>query len=68
MLRNTATKVRESGLDDADLAEEIRDLEATGRLFDEHSVSERDVKYMKQRSYSSMRSRDEAKRRIQRNG
>lgn len=66
MLRNTAAKVRESGLDDADLAEEVRDLEATGRLFDERSVSDRDVKYMKQRAYSSMRSRDEAKRRIQR--
>lgn len=66
VLRNTAAKVRESGLDDADLAEEVRDLEATGRLFDERSVSDRDVKYMKQRAYSSMRSRDEAKRRIQR--
>ena len=66
MLRGTAAKMRGSGLEDEELGEEVRDLEASCALFDEEVVSERDVKYLKQRVYSSMRSRHDSKGRYRR--
>lgn len=43
--------------DDPEVAEELRDLEATAQRFLVREVDEADVKYMKQRSYSTHRSR-----------
>lgn len=58
--RRTLASVRErlAELDDPDgeLAEELRDLERTAERFRQEEVSEADVKYMKQRSYSTHRS------------
>ncbi|HSG06771.1 MAG TPA: VWA domain-containing protein, partial [Longimicrobiales bacterium] len=49
--------VENSGVADAAVAEEVRDLELMAAPFHERQVSEADVKYMKQRAYSSHRSR-----------
>lgn len=47
----------EAHLGDADVDEELRDLERMALSFDDRAVSLSDVKYMKQRAYSSHRSR-----------
>ena len=45
---------------DADVGEEVRDLEAMAMSFDEQHLSPSDIKYMKQRAYSAHRSRRES--------
>lgn len=65
-LRERARQIRESGLSDDLLAEELADLESSAELFDLRSFEERDVKYLKQRHYSSMRSRHSGKDRYRR--
>lgn len=45
------------GMDDAAVVEEIEDIARSAESFHERSVSEMDVKYMKQRSYSTHRSK-----------
>jgi Ca-activated chloride channel family protein len=66
MLRDTASKVRDAGMEDPCLEEELQDLESSSALFEERTVSAQDAKYLKQRAYSSMRSRHEGKRRYRR--
>jgi hypothetical protein len=61
-----ARKLRTSGLDDGVVREELADLDATARQFEEESVSVADIKYMKQRAYSTHRSREESKKRFRR--
>jgi Ca-activated chloride channel homolog len=65
-LYSAARTIRESGLADELAAEEAADLETSAALFERQAVEERDVKYMKQRAYSSMRSRHEGKGRYRR--
>lgn len=65
-LRSAIRMIREAGLDDALVAEEAADLERTVELFKRGAVEARDVKYLKQRAYSSMRSRHEGKGRYRR--
>ena len=52
--------VENSGVADAAVAEEVRDLELMAAPFQDRHVSAADVKYMKQRAYSSHRSRRES--------
>jgi Ca-activated chloride channel family protein len=61
-----ARKLRTSGLDDGVVREELADLDATAQRFEEESVSMADIKYMKQRAYSTHRSREESKKRFRR--
>lgn len=49
--------VAEAHLGDADVAEELHDLERMALSFDDHAVNQADVKYLKQRAYSGHRSR-----------
>jgi hypothetical protein len=53
---------------DEQLAEELRDLEQVAGLFDAQHVAASDVKYMKQRSHSTHRSRDSERARYRRTG
>ncbi len=52
--------------DDGEIAEEMRDLLRTAEAFEEDRVSSADVKYMKQRAYSTSRSRRGSLRRFKR--
>jgi Ca-activated chloride channel family protein len=65
-LRSYRYRLDESGLDDAELREEARDLEAIADSFDAASVTASDVKYMKQRAYTRNRSRSNQVRRFKR--
>lgn len=56
-LRSYRGLVERSGIDDATVAEEVRDLEGMVMSFEDQQVSQADVKYMKQRAYSAHRSR-----------
>ena len=56
-LRTCAERVEASGLDDADLLEEARDLEGMAASFDQRALDAADVKYMSQRAYARGRSR-----------
>lgn len=47
-------------LDDAQVAEELRDLESMAMSFEDEQVSAADIKYLKQRAYSAHRSRRES--------
>ncbi|MDP2955035.1 MAG: VWA domain-containing protein [Longimicrobiales bacterium] len=60
MLRSYAPAVQQSGIQDADVEEELRDLESSALSFDQQHLSAGDVKYMKQRAYSAHRSRRES--------
>jgi Ca-activated chloride channel family protein len=66
LLRDAADKLRAQGLDDAALQEEAEDLEGMVDSFAARSVSMADIKYMKQRAYSSHRSRRESLERYRR--
>lgn len=59
-LREVVERGRALAADDEELAEELRDLERTAERFEVREVSSADVKYMKQRSYSTERSRRES--------
>jgi Ca-activated chloride channel family protein len=65
-LRSYRSVVAASGMHDADLDEEARDLEGMVASFVVRQVSEADVKYMKQRAYSRHRSRGEQVERYRR--
>ncbi len=65
-LRDVVAYARSTGLEDPAVMEEIGDLEASAELFDQQTVSEADEKYMKQRVYSSDRSRRESIQRYRR--
>ena len=56
-LRSYGARVEASGLDDADLLEEARDLEGMAESFDARVLEAADVKYMSQRAYARGRSR-----------
>lgn len=58
--------VDRSGIQDASVAEEVQDLEGMVQRFQDQQVTEADVKYMKQRSYSAHRSRREGVERFRR--
>jgi Ca-activated chloride channel homolog len=57
ILRETARKLREAGLDDAQLAEHASDLAVLSESFAAHMVSDADRKYMHQRAYNARRGR-----------
>jgi len=59
-LHEAVAYARSTGIEDPAVMEEIGDLEASAALFDQQTVSEADEKYMKQRVYSSDRSRRES--------
>ena len=65
-LRSYGHAVVASGLEDADVVEEARDLQGMVQAFEDQRVSEADVKYMKQRAYSRSRSRGESVKRYRR--
>jgi Ca-activated chloride channel family protein len=65
-LRAYADTIRHSDFDDQELRQEVSELEESAGLFEARSVSMKDIKYMKQRAYSSMRSRHQARKRIER--
>lgn len=65
-LRAMADRLEDEAVDDPTLREELEDLEMTERLFQVGEVSSGDVKYMKQRSYMSTRSRASMKERLRR--
>ena len=64
-LRDTAAACPPEVLDDT-VREEIADLESMARSFDEEQISLADIKYMKQRAYSTHRSRRESVERYRR--
>jgi len=66
VLEEALDRLSDSGLTDEAMVREMQDLETFGASFDERSVSMADIKYMKQRVYSTMRSRGRAHRRIER--
>jgi Ca-activated chloride channel family protein len=57
VLREAALELRDFDRDDAALAEEVADLEAMARLFEDGAACEADTKYLFQRSYATTRSR-----------
>jgi hypothetical protein len=65
-LRAAAKKLRALGIDDDALREEAGDLEAMVDSFARRHLSPGDIKYMKQRAYSSLRSSRESLRRYRR--
>ncbi len=65
-LRSYSDSVRASGIQDAEVEEEARDLERMVASFEERAVYDADVKYMKQRVYSRDRSRGESLGRFRR--
>ncbi len=65
-LRSYSDSVRASGIQDAEVEEEARDLERMVGAFEERAVYDADVKYMKQRVYSRDRSRGESLGRFRR--
>ena len=60
LLRTAADKLRALGVDDAALREEADDLEAMVDSFAQRHLSLGDIKYMKQRAYSNLRSSRES--------
>ncbi len=67
-LRAAITRLREAAPGDAVLTEELNDMQAISERFAQEQVAESDIKYMKQRSYDTSRSRDSSKGRISRTG
>ena len=59
VLREKSAFLAAAAADDAELAEEARDLSVLADAFDAHVVAERDAKYMHQRAYDQ----EKAKRR-----
>lgn len=59
-------RLRAYGTDDPVVQEELEDLQMTADLFEGEALSVSDVKYMKQRSYSTVRSRPSMKQRFRR--
>lgn len=57
ILDDTARRAEAMGIDDAEVREEIQDLAVMSEAFEARAVSEADVKYMKQRAYSTESSR-----------
>ncbi|MEQ9399108.1 MAG: VWA domain-containing protein [Longimicrobiales bacterium] len=57
ILRDPARRAEALGIDDPEVLEEVQDLAAMSEAFDAQAVSEADVKYMKQRAYSTSSSR-----------
>jgi Ca-activated chloride channel family protein len=66
LLRAAANKLRALGVDDDALREEAEDLEAMEDSFVRRYLSLGDIKYMKQRAYSNLRSSRESLRRYRR--
>jgi Ca-activated chloride channel family protein len=66
MLRESMRSLREMAEHDPQVAEELRDLASTAELYDSEQLSVSDIKYMKQRSYSTHRSRDSERERYRR--
>jgi Ca-activated chloride channel family protein len=67
-LRESLAALEPMAAHDEQLAEELRDLEQVAGLFDAQHVAASDVKYMKQRSHSTHRSRDSERERYRRTG
>ncbi len=66
ILREAASYLTSAPYADATVAEEIDDLRAMERSLDQGSLSAQDIKYMKQRSHDSNRSRHLSKERTRR--
>lgn len=63
VLRDAITRLSASADTDATLADEVRDLELMERTFAQGTLQDADIKYLKQRSYDTHRSRGSSKRR-----
>jgi Ca-activated chloride channel family protein len=66
VLRERVEAMRSMAAHDPQVAEEVRDLESTAALYDAEQLSASDIKYMKQRNYSTQRSRDSERERYRR--
>ena len=65
-LRRASSKLREAGIEDAEVAEEASDLEAMSLRVGEGVMADADAKYLFQRAYDVRRSKLEARERYRR--